>query len=61
MDEPRTLDEIIGFCRDAQTKFIRLREESVQYRRALINLCRHCTDSTCPEDCEVKKAYRATC
>lgn len=62
MEKPRTLDEIIDFCREIQARFSpsrHLREEGGQYRKALIELCRRCGDSSCPEDCEVKKAYLA--
>jgi hypothetical protein len=61
--ELRTLDQIVDFCRTVQVKFgdpTLLQSERRNTQRALIDICRRCIDRTCPEQCEVKKAYRAT-
>jgi len=59
----RTLDEIVNFCHAVQERFDiapRLQRERQVYQKTLIDICRRCEDRTCPEECEVKKAYRAT-
>lgn len=59
----RTLDQIVGFCRTIQTRYgesSQLQMEKRKYQRALIDICRRCGDEVCPEECEVKKAYRVT-
>jgi|GEM_PF-3213388 len=63
VNDPRTLDQIVNFCRTVQVRFgesEQLQVERMRYRKMLIDICRRCRDLTCPEECEVKKAYRAT-
>lgn len=58
-----SLDQIIEFCKNIQIKFgepSQLQAEKRQYQRMLIDICRRCADRTCPEGCEVKKAYRTS-
>lgn len=61
--ELKTLDQIVGFCRTVQERFrmsSHLQSERRRYQLALIDICRRCTDKMCPDECEVKKAYRVT-
>ncbi|MCJ7771474.1 hypothetical protein MUP37_07880 [Candidatus Bathyarchaeota archaeon] len=57
------LDQIVNFCGSVQDTFgepSRVLAEKRKCQRMLIDICRRCSDQRCPEECEVKKAYRTT-
>jgi len=59
----KTRDQVVNFCRSVQERFrvsSDLQSERRKYQMALIDICRRCTDRMCPDECEVKKAYRVT-
>jgi len=63
VNDLRTMDQIVQYCRTIQERFStspHLQPDRQRYRKTLIDICRRCRDWTCPEGCEVKKAYRAT-